>query len=255
MKATSGAHIFKVGSRVVKIGSGEVGKRVCTQAHYCQRFDPAAFPHITKIFSRGCVMERLDEYMGGTRYIHDVTRLLRDFVWCHPSNDAVDWYAHLEYVITRAEAHVPGYVPRIADLFYDMKLEARDLRHCRTHGDPTYDNMMQRGHAPVLIDPLPPYVNGEMPALAAVDVGKIMQSLLGYEAIKYGSSLYTAENANDSFVTLHDCLPPSHDDWVAAHWFLVTHIVRLIPYQPPHNRTACVDLLRAALRRAEALCE
>lgn len=255
MKATSGAHIFKAGGRVIKIGSGEVGKRVHTQAHYCRRFDPAAFPVIHQIFPRGCVMERLEDYTYGTRYVADVTRLLREFVWTHPSNSEPDWHAHLTYIMNRVETAAPGYAPRVADFFYAAKMEKRNLRRCQVHGDPTYDNMMQRGRDAILIDPLPPYAHGEMPELAAVDIGKIMQSLIGYEAVKYGSSPYSGTSRNENFTELHDHLAPENleDEWVAAHWFLITHIVRLIPYQPAHKHEDCIGLLRIALNHAEAL--
>lgn len=254
MRTTSGARVFRIGGRAVKVGTGKVGQRVETQAHYSRRLGSAAMPRITRIFRHGCVMERLSTYTREDAYIYDVTRILEQHVWCNAADEAQpNWFSHLEYVMDRANAYAPKYAQRIANLFYDMRLGASTgLRACLTHGDPTYDNMMMRGDQPILIDPLPPYPNGEMPQLAAVDVGKIMQSLIGYEVMKYGTSPFADQYIDGLFTELRDCLPPTSAlDWQAAHWFLVTHIVRLIPYQPFENRYLCEQLLQIALNVAE----
>lgn len=59
----------------------------------------------------------------------------------------------------------------------------RGLEPGLTHGDPILENLLFRSNTPVLIDPIP--ACGALPDLRASDVGRIIQSAVGYERIRY----------------------------------------------------------------------
>ncbi len=259
MKHTSGARVLQAGGWAVKFGSGDVGKRVETQGSYCRELGPAVCPHVPVIFRNGYAMERLREYTDfydvcPNDYIEDVVGALEDHVWSKKSYQLVDWNSHREYVRTRAVAFLGAEDYQAVERAWEsLNPSVGRLRASLTHGDPTFDNMMLRPRkgrmaTPVIIDPLPPYENGEMPQLQAVDVGKIMQSLLGYEEVKYGASPWIHPGTVKSrFAQLRKELNSTSHEWRAAHWFLIAHLIRLIPYQPMEKREACRELLRKAL--------
>lgn len=213
------------------------------------------------VFKNGYLMERLYEYepIWGTlpaMYIEDAVELLEDHVWSRNAYQRIDWDAHREYIFGRAVKHLtPDDLRRLELAWQHLRVGSRHLHASLTHGDPTFDNMMLRrkhfsSHA-VIIDPLPPYQNGEMPQVSAVDVGKIMQSLIGYEEVKYGVSPWTSPGTVEArFAQLKRQLNPTSHEWRAAHWFLIAHIVRLIPYQPIEKREQCRGLLRKAFQLA-----
>jgi len=101
---------------------------------------------------------------------------------------------------------------------------------CETHGDPTMENVLLRGKRRVLVDPLPDVTSdGRAPSCRALDMGKVLQSLIGYERIRWMGDEPTYPDA----VLVHklrerctrDC------DWHLACWACLFHVRRLIPYQ------------------------
>ena len=110
----------------------------------------------------------------------------------------------------------------------------------RIHGDPTVENVMQRDGRVVLIDPLP--ANVYIPAIISVDLGKMLQSIFGYEAL-----LRPGEPGLDpkDRMALGDALTGvfTKGDELVARYFLCVHIARLIPYQPVHKRYIFWDML------------
>lgn len=57
---------------------------------------------------------------------------------------------------------------------------------CLIHGDPTFDNMLQTEDREIRItDPIPP-IHLKRPSIRAIDHGKILQSILGWEVVLRG---------------------------------------------------------------------
>lgn len=86
-----------------------------------------------------------------------------------------------------------------------------------THGDPTLANAMHREGEMVFIDPLP--ARGKIPPLREVDVGKLLQSALGWEHIldPEGWSRGTVDDVN---AVLEPEAPEMHERiwfWCAVH--------------------------------------
>ena len=104
----------------------------------------------------------------------------------------------------------------------DLRPRRGKPRRVNTHGDPTFENVMlsQSGEL-TLIDPLP--CSSRMPPIADVDVGKIVQSLLGYERIVAGGVANVWQAVEWLHVITHA--------YPAAAYFTGVHLVRLMPYQ------------------------
>lgn len=109
---------------------------------------------------------------GDTYVLICIENLLEDRVWCHPSVD---------YDTTGQE----NYIEFHKRLGWEVPEWAIPTKFCRTHGDPTVSNcMVRRDGRIVLIDPRPPrcYV----PQCREADMGRILQSALGWETAAYG---------------------------------------------------------------------
>lgn len=109
-----------------------------------------------------------------------------------------------------------------------------------THGDPTFENAMRRGEDIVLIDPLPDVTRvGRLPALRALDLGKILQSGLGYERVRAGTQSRPTIYHPVFNVVRRACQSPL--EWKLACWFCAVHVARLIPYQDGAQRVIWED--------------
>ena len=263
MKTTSGAHVFTYDGRAVKVAmNGNVRRRLTQQAAYATYLGSAVCPVVERIVPGGYVMERLEAYpdvVTSRGYVNDVVGLLETHVWNRSSQSAPQtwtaWLAHFDYVMDRIDKYAPHLKTRTMHMMQALDLEP--CRKCLTHGDPTLDNMMLRkqgaGHwpeTPVIIDPLPPRF--EMPEMMAVDVGKIIQSLLGYETIKYRRYRMdwteTVENRLSELWTRLEDYPLR--EWRAATYFAYVHCLRLLPYQSEEKRPLFVALAQDAFNLA-----
>lgn len=116
------------------------------------------------------VMEYLDEYPVGASTPNDVARLLADKVWCkRPKKITDDWIIHLENRISSFS--VPDWVSSDDDSLSTI------------HGDPTLSNLFIRDGDLVLSDSIR---REYIPSFFEVDLGKILQSMLGWETVAYG---------------------------------------------------------------------
>jgi len=251
MKTTSGAHVNVVGSYAVKYGRGDVGRRVRDQADYVRHLGEAVCPTVVRTFPNGYVMERLDPHPlkeATPGFVRSIIDVLQDHVWHRPPQYVLggDWRLHREYVQGRAREWAPWAARPIENLYV---IAAPWLSPpCLTHGDPTIENcMVDVGceinfpwsyPTPYLIDPLPPKML--IPQVKEVDLGKVMQSLYGYEAVKAGF------------------IPRPHPEWLpeefvtpAVYYWTAVHFVRLLPYQTEHAvRKECEVLLMEVLKDA-----
>lgn len=103
----------------------------------------------------------------------------------------------------------------------------QDIDHAVTHGDPTFDNLMMYHGLPVLIDPLA--ANPAIPSDIAVDVGKILTSLNGFEEIRYNKVF---KNKRDAKYILKNCVIDDYGEkaWVRSLYWCGIHMYRAIPY-------------------------
>ncbi len=147
----------------------------------------------------------------------------------------INWPMHIvEYAYKIAPDLATHLAPH---LFYDVS------PNVVTHGDCTLDNMMTRGTCDgVFIDPLPP--ERHTPAVRALDVGKVLQSLHGWHAIEYDphhTHLGVQDTVTD-FITRG--LPPAE---VKAAWaFCVYHLIRALPYAT--HRAQVYQLARTLIK-------
>lgn len=233
VKTTSGARIITRQSDVVKWAPwGPVRSRIVQQAAYLKLLTPSeVLPTVYSTTRWGYSMERLrmptqDEFTN----LEDNIIIALGEVGAEPrikERDSAWLMTHFSYIMHRIRKYLPFYE---ADVSLVMKA-VRDLLLLEEptwiHGDTTFDNVMYRDDQLVLIDPLPPYPNWEMPPFVMSDVGKVLQSLYGYESVKY-SGLVPPRNAYvKDFLSTYD-----YDSAFLALYFCMCHYTRLFPYQP-----------------------
>lgn len=195
-------------------------------------------------------MERLNELpveiIDPFQLARTMEQILERTLWRRPAAAHAaffDWNEHLEYV--RDRANVLGREQRDQMLSWAVEIselsESECLRHGVIHGDPTFANVMLRGDKLVFIDPIPTE-QGKTPPLMALDRGKIMQSLAGYEGTRFNWPFHL--NHQDLWAHARHTLrfESAHEE-NAAHYFCVLHFLRLIPYAP---EAMTVDFVRVA---------
>ena len=94
-----------------------------------------------------------------------------------------------------------------------------------THGDPTAENTVFGGK--IVLDPIPP--SGAVPLFPACDMGKVLQSIVGYEVFKNGYQFKRriALRAARKFL---DSVPKDDNEAAAAVFFCVLAFIRAVPY-------------------------
>lgn len=228
MAGQSGAGFIYYPDAVYKYGVGDVGFRVGEQGLYMRDvLGDDVCPTIKDVGTHSYTMERLLPYEGRTiEKLREAVEVLERHVWFWDPRpqDVVDPLPHLAYVDFRAQTYAPDYAKYLLRL--GVRLDWYILPRCRTHGDPTLENLM-RDHCDcaVYVDALPP--SPTSPPLLASDHGKLLQSLYGYDV----------EAVTDPLGTLESVLsnPLSDAERVAALYFAAAHYVRLLPY------TKCVE--------------
>jgi hypothetical protein len=243
MRGSSGARIVVHDGVVVKtmkdvyLPYEEPVRRLVHQGRWIRDHqDIPALPRIHQVLADGYTMERLVEPQGATSEILPIIiDVLQEEFWSRREEGACRGLC------------IPEHVKKTERLFIALSLGARRklrnvrdtmdwaaLRRCLTHGDPTLDNMMWRDFGErfeeeqvVLIDPIPPTV--EVPQLMAVDYGKVLQSALGYERIRYNDNAWPGADL-DHAESLLDGL--SFDEQRAAWYWCAVHFLRAVPYSP-----------------------
>lgn len=161
----SGNKLFET---VTKIGPG------CQlEGAYCQYLGPKIAPYVYSVFDEGYTMERLQIAPRRKNLLMHIESALSRYVWSRqpvPStNDRVDWREELKKF---AIEEPPDYV-----------VNSRTFG--LVHGDPTVSNALERNGRLIMCDPRPP--RAYMPQLIETDMGRILQSYLGWEVVAYGA--------------------------------------------------------------------
>ena len=131
-------------------------------------------------------------------------------------------------------------VSLLNDTMYDIAWHR--LKVVQTHGDPTVDNLMYRGQTPVLIDAIP--ATAAVPDLECVDIGKVGQSAMGYEAARYGTG--ASEVFEDFFITY---MSGTLNEHLARRYWTAIHLLRALPYMPEERKKNVRELFYEATRR------
>lgn len=132
-------------------------------------------PRIIRIEPDGYLMEKLYplEVSQHTNLADSIMSLLKQYVWRRfPYRDPISWIdTNREWCKTNA----PWIPAKLAEAAYSL-----EDPYCLIHGDPTFGNAMEDGNGDLkLIDAIPPRPG--IPEMEVVDVGKILQSIAGWE--------------------------------------------------------------------------
>lgn len=217
----SGAKIIVLDDVVIKTnGDG----RIDEQAAWLERYKSRGVVKVLGTWHGGYAMERLDE-VDRPVTPEDVIRMLTAYVWINTPQVMLDWNAVSEYAATKSKYWVEGGEAIKKRIAY---LSTRtDFMSARVHGDPTFENVMRRGDDLVLIDPIPG--RSYAPDILGVDLGKILQSCCGYEAVLAGDAVV----AEPDISWLADFEPVDRD---LAILFGLIHVCRFMPYLPVDMR-------------------
>lgn len=153
---------------------------------------------------------------------------LQHHVWSRPPVvrfNPQDLYVKMGYISTEHSLSLAR--ARLFNVFKTIRWD--DLPACLTHGDPTFDNVMFREETSdlVLIDPIP--ATSAVPDLRCVDYGKIIQSLVGFEHVRYGDA---SERFHASQIILKNRID-DQNEWQASVFWCIVHLMRAFPYVPP----------------------
>lgn len=129
-------------------------------------------PNVVKLDKTGYIMEFVDPLIPDPNTIREIESALETYVWNRLplKMHNPDWFAHLTDRLPDATPPAPPLHVRDPSL---------------THGDCTVSNA-GRGHggALLLLDALPP--RAHVPEQPEADMGRILQSAAGWEAVRYG---------------------------------------------------------------------
>lgn len=227
LHGTSGATITILGDRVVK--RHDASDRIMEQGTWLQRHKTPILPTIYQVYARSYVMEKLDVAplwaLDHCVVLDAMITGLREHVWSEPPISSPNIEKTLSYVESIALRHnLPTFINHVEAASTYVKWG--DVRACLTHGDPTFENVMFRpvtGEL-VLIDPIPS--REVVPDLMSVDLGKILQSVMGWEVARYNSYLERIK-IKPSTVELWAL---NDNEWHATIFWALVHITRVIPY-------------------------
>lgn len=245
-RGSSGATFTFLGDRVVKRGDTD---RITDQGMWLQKHQSPSVPKVFQAYARSYVMERLIappfwaldhrivlDHMFGT---------LKADVWSQPAEVKLDY----EAMITKYAKLCTNFA--VSETLNDLvrlceRIIWNDLKQCLTHGDPTFDNVMFRdteyGGDLVIADPIP--ATPAVPDLMCVDLGKILQSALGWEEVRYGSRAFRFRAGT---MDVLDRVTDKNERRATVFWSAV-HILRAFPYVTDDVRRKLKERLNAAVR-------
>ena len=247
-RGSSGAEFNFLGDRVVKIAPEKAaGDRVMAQGMWLQRHQSPAVPHVFQVYARSYVMERLIVppmwALDHEVIFHHLLSALSVHVWSRPAeveHDVDETEVKYAMLCERFQLHeICAELDHLLDTIQWDK-----LKRCLTHGDPTLDNVMFREDdasvGVVIGDPIP--ATPAVPDIRAVDLGKILQSLLGWEETRYGLRAFRLRIGTED---LHRWVTDKNE-WCATIFWSVVHMLRAMPYVDENVRTKLKGRINAA---------
>lgn len=249
MRGSSGARFNILGDRVVKMSTdSHVGDRIMAQGMWLRRHQSPAVPEVFQVYAHSYVMERLIVppfwALDHMTVIHHTCAQLMAHVWSCPPEVP---FTGVEPIEAKYRYLCDSFdMPATTLDSIVQKIEWDRLRQCLTHGDPTFENVMFRetsyGGDLVLADPIP--ASPAVPDLRAVDLGKMLQSALGWEYVRYrGRWPKLRAGTMDVLRYAED-----KNEWRAAAFWAAIHILRAFPYVTDDVRAKLKELFHAATR-------
>jgi len=217
----------------IEIGDNFVlknGKGCHDQAMYLKELRIG--PEIYVIGADGYGMERL--YHEPLALIHEeeifrvMLRLLDRVVW-QRRHHSHPWKGHLKTWLLM-NWNFPGVAcpVHLMDRLYDHRYEEFGQY---IHGDPTLSNVMVDKHGDIkLIDPIRP--EGKIPWLKDVDLGKMLQSVIGWEHV-----VFNWDMPEDTCVQVFYAHFTTLELERALFWLMI-HALRIIPYAKGNSLTS-----------------
>lgn len=279
---------------VRKSDSPVTGRRVRDQGIWLRKYDESlCLPAVHEVYADGYLMEKLGD--GGLYFDYpDLLKLCKRII---ATLEDKLWNLEFENVLRTLVEYNED--PSSMDLFesnpchrhyvkqllrdvnlirslgktmsrYEDRINWRHLRRGLTHGDPIYDNVMYRpkpewqkgSHQLVLIDPIP--ATPAIPDVLAVDVGRVIQSAVGYEELRYVNlgnipswpRVNTTKRTHDAVnFVLNNFMPDEFtlNDARASVYFAIIHMMRgvrsaqkVAPARVPALRDAVIHLVAEA---------
>jgi hypothetical protein len=222
----SGAIITRVSDNVVrKTGSERIG----LEGRWL-RNNPA--PSIVKlvgpVFDDEYKMELLQPrpvWPRANDYLYRIASILALDVWCKPAQHLMlNTIAHRDRQQPLLK-FLGGSVIQFTQMYYSIPWQ--NLVLCRTHGDPIIDNVMSRDGDLVLIDPIP--ATQAIPDYLAVDVGRLLQSAVGYERARYNEGPEATEDPLDRIIEMAYSTMNHRvhkHEMITCYYFAVFHLLR-----------------------------
>lgn len=253
-RGSSGARVYGSNGIVRKTGTGEVGARIALQGRWLLSHRGRSLPRVTRVGEGAYDMEPL---LAAPAWALDHGAIFAEML------------ASLNSEVWKLPAEVPydevALLTKVGELCHRFELRT-EYAHWRelhaeidfgalptglVHGDSTFDNVMFRESTGdlVLVDPLPSLITGPaIPDLRCVDLGKILQSVLGWEEIRYGDP---AERFDVDVETFRASAAHSQTEWQAVVLFGATHLLRTLPYvADPQRRDQIGERIRVAFTLA-----
>lgn len=240
---SSGAAVRILESSVIKSG----GPRVSQQGLWLYAHSSiASLPHVFRVEAEYYEMERLEERHAGF-VMSDHAQAVAG-LWANEPEVTFELDMHQHKISALLTAHAPDLYDTV--MVRSDSLPWDHLKRGLTHGDPTVENVMRhpvRDHL-VLIDPIP--ATPAVPDLVSVDLGKMLQSAIGWESVRY--DLPYKPSLTSSLAGLRHVMRelPVVDSAAAWYWCVV-HLLRALPYVQ-HDKEVTqrvLDLATAATHR------
>lgn len=215
-KGYSGARVTVLGDSVLKSGPG-----THTQAVLCSMLWPVT-PKLLSVDANGYLMEKLSEPTKiDTESVLDMlrtaNRLLRNFVWCQSMAASSEWQASLTRMLASFFRSDSLEIKRMIKYLYHSGEPYEAI-----HGDPTLSNMLYRDDGQLVITD--PIWSNKTAADQAVDIGKMLQSAIGWESVTLGWEY-------DRLQAIKTVLFDETELARMRAWFwCMVHCVRLTPY-------------------------
>lgn len=180
-----------------------------------------------RVIDNGYIMETADAehtHICMLRTAGRVIDVLETHVWPRPY--PVNWDWRKEFVAWAKNQH-HDTLPMLRELYPPG---VKSVHHY-IHGDPTLSNVVYTRHGRVqLIDPIAP--TGKVPGLREVDIGKLLQSVIGWEHLMYGwppPAPYVMTGVAHRF---------TDEELRRAVFWLGVHALRILPYadKRPHAK-------------------
>lgn len=225
IRGSSSAIITVDVDSVRKLDSKITGQRVRDQGIWLLKYDESlCLPAVNEIYADGYLMEKLIEedlpleYGDTLEMCRKILQVLAKHLWDFTSDDII--VRHISFNRNVHRRYVAGLLRDVNMTFLRRQLRRFEesirwhwLRTGLTHGDPIIDNVLYRRSKTqwsidrqlVLIDPIP--ACPALPDILAVDVGRVIQSAVGYEAFRYGDlDFYRSWSALDFTDRIHDAV-------------------------------------------------